>query len=116
MLAGSGAAGAPAKLIGKRTWWPSHMYDGPSAIPESDASMHPVPFGLTAAEHAPAVVDGAVGGNGSSLTEIGSGAGAGGLSRTSGMNWLAQSHCAARSHVATEAQVLPALKSRRPES
>ena len=56
--------------------------------------MQPVGFA-----HEPAVVDGAVGGNGSSLTATGSGAGAGGLLRTSGMNWFAQSHCAGRLQV-----------------
>ncbi|GAA2159740.1 hypothetical protein GCM10009727_71890 [Actinomadura napierensis] len=43
--------------------------------------MHPVPCGLVAGVHAPAEVDGATGGSGSSLTLIGSGLGAGGTAR-----------------------------------
>src|SRR3974377_1575822 len=41
--------------------------------------MHPVPFGLIAAEHAPSADEGAVGGSGNSEMETGSGLGAGGL-------------------------------------
>src|SRR4051794_3543714 len=116
MPRGSGADGAPAKLIGINTWRPSDAYDGPSAMPLSAALMQPVPFGLAARSHAPAAVDGAVGGNGSSPTVTGSGAGAGGLLRTSGTKGLAQSHCAPRSHVAIDFHELAAWKSSRPES
>jgi len=42
--------------------------------------MHPVPFGLIAAEHDPSAEEGAVGGNGNSEISIGSGLGAIGYS------------------------------------
>src|SRR2546421_6227833 len=69
--------------------------------------MHPVPRGFTVASHDPAVLEGAVGGSGSSVTFTASGAGAGRLLRTSGMNWLAQSHWAGRLHVPNTPNGLP---------
>src|SRR6476661_5901920 len=115
MLAGSGAAGAPVKMTVATTWLLSTKFPLLSTevwLPcglKAFAEMHPVLRGLTAVVHDPAVSEGAVGGSGSSLTLTGSGVGAGGLSRTSGMNWLAQSHCAGRSHVATSWNGFPAV-------
>src|SRR5262245_60201679 len=92
------------------------MYAGPSAIPASEPSRHPVPFGFTVASQAPAVLDGAVGGSGSSETPTGSGAGAGGLSRTAGIRSFAQSHCGGSAQLPKVAQALPPLASTAPES
>src|SRR5262245_50654424 len=74
----------------------------------SAALMQPVPFGLTVRSHDPAVVDGAVGGNGKCSTVTGSGAGAGGALRTSGMSSFAHAACAARLQVPISAQTFPA--------
>src|SRR4051812_2534677 len=49
-------------------------------------------------------------GSGSSLTVIGSGAGAGGVFFTSGRSEASQAHCAARFHGPTAAQALPLVK------
>src|SRR3954447_16655503 len=92
--------GAPANRTGNTTPCPSHRYAGPSAIPWSDGSRHPVLCGLAVESQEPAAVDGAVGGSGNSLTATGSGFGAGGLLRTSGMKSFAQPHWAARFQVA----------------
>src|SRR4051794_4477823 len=115
MLAGPDD-GAPANFTGNTTACPSHIYAGPSAMPWSDGSRQPVPCGLAVASQEPAAVDGAVGGSGSLLTARGSGFGAGGLLRTSGMKSLAQAHWAARFQVPTVLHALPLLKSSRPES
>src|SRR5579885_1139941 len=85
-------------------------------MPWSEGSRQPVLVGLTVVSHAPAEVEGDVGGRGSSLTETGSAAGAGGLLRTSGMKSLAQAHWAARFQVPTVLHALPDLKSSGPES
>src|SRR5690242_13773396 len=92
------------------------MYDGPSAIPASDASRQPVPPGFTVASQEPTAVDGAVGGSGSSETLTGSGVGAGGLSRTVGMSSFEQSHCAGSFHVPNDAQGFPPPALTAPES
>src|SRR3954453_21649504 len=115
-MPGAGSAGAPAKLIGSSTSCPFHMYAGPSAMPASDASRQPVPFGFTVESHEPAVVEGAVGGSGSSETLTGSGAGAGGVSRTAGVRAFEQSHCAGSCQVPNADQALPPPAWIEPES
>lgn len=76
MLAGSGANGAPVKLIEAVTCFPSGK-----KFPDcrSDfCDIQPVRLGLISIEHDPMSLLGATGGNGSSMTSIGSGIGGGG--------------------------------------